>query len=81
MRPVFGTRQGRQWDSQRLENQELFSSVITKMRAVPQPIVCGVQGAAGGGGFSLALASDVRVAGETAQFIPSFLTIGLSGAF
>jgi len=51
------------------------------MRAVPQPIVCGVQGAAGGGGFSLALAADVRVAGETAQFIASFLTIGLSGAF
>jgi enoyl-CoA hydratase len=71
--------QGRQWDSTKLDNQERFSSLVAKMRALSQPIVVGVHGSAAGGGFALALAADVRVAGESAKFIPSFLNIGLSG--
>ena len=70
---------GRMWDSRIPANQERFSSLIVKMRATPQPLICGVQGAAGGGGMGLALAADVRIAGKSALFIPSFLAIGLSG--
>src|SRR5262245_15633492 len=38
----------------------------------------GVPGAAAGGGFALALASDIRVAGESARMTAAFIRIGLS---
>lgn len=50
------------------------------MRACPQPIIALVQGAAAGGGLTLALAADVIAAGETAAFHSAFIKIGLSGA-
>ena len=45
-----------------------FSNVVLKMRKIPQPIIAAVRGPATGGGFSLTLASDVRIAGESARF-------------
>ena len=42
--------------------QKLYSGVVRAMRACPQPIIALIHGAACGGGFSLALASDVRYA-------------------
>jgi len=48
------------------------------MRRAPQPIIACVQGAACGGGFALALASDVRIAGESARMNAAFIRIGLS---
>jgi enoyl-CoA hydratase/carnithine racemase len=50
------------------------------MRACPQPIITLVRGAAAGGGLTIALASDVIVASESAAFHPAFIAIGLSGA-
>jgi enoyl-CoA hydratase/carnithine racemase len=50
------------------------------MRACPQPIIALVRGAAAGGGLTIALASDVIVASESAAFHPAFIAIGLSGA-
>jgi enoyl-CoA hydratase len=49
------------------------------MRALPQPIVAAVNGPAAGGGLALALASDVRIAAESARFNVAFVKIGLSG--
>ena len=48
------------------------------MRRAPQPIVAAVRGAASGGGFALALASDVRIAGESARMNAAFIRLGLS---
>jgi enoyl-CoA hydratase/carnithine racemase len=48
------------------------------MRRCPQPIVAVVQGAASGGGFALALASDVRIATPTTRMNAAFIRIGLS---
>jgi len=48
------------------------------MRRCPQPIVACVNGAAAGGGFALALASDVRVATPSARMNAAFIRIGLS---
>ncbi len=44
---------------------------------IDKPIVAAVNGAAAGGGMSLALACDVRWASEKAKFAQSFVRIGL----
>ncbi len=54
--------------------------VVSAMRACPQPIIALVKGPAAGGGLALALAADVIVAGESAQFRSAFMKIGLSGS-
>src|SRR5437868_3341365 len=47
-----------------LRLQRQFSSVILSMRRAPQPIIACIHGAAAGGGLSVALGADLRVAGE-----------------
>ena len=49
------------------------------MRACPQPIIALLHGPAAGLGFSLALASDVRIAAESTRMNAAFLRVGLSG--
>jgi enoyl-CoA hydratase len=49
-----------------------------RMRRAPQPIISLVHGPACGGGFALALASDIRIAGESARMNAAFIRIGLS---
>jgi enoyl-CoA hydratase len=61
-----------------LKGQRRISELALMMRRCPQPIIACVQGAAAGGGFALALASDVRIAGETARMNAAFIKIGLS---
>ena len=60
--------------------QRQISDIYRAMRRCPKPIVSLVQGAACGGGFSLALASDIRIAGETAKMNAAYIKIGLTGA-
>lgn len=59
--------------------QEKYSALIMGLRAIPQPVIAAVNGAAAGGGFCLALASDIRIAVPEAYFVASFINIGLSG--
>lgn len=59
--------------------QETYSSVILTMRSLPQPIIAAVNGPAAGGGFCMAMASDIRIASGEAYFVASFINIGLSG--
>jgi enoyl-CoA hydratase/carnithine racemase len=59
--------------------QSLLSEIILKMRHCPQPIIGAVRGHAVGGGFSLALACDVRIAAESARMNAGYIRIGLSG--
>ena len=60
--------------------QRQISDIYRAMRRCPQPIIALVQGAACGGGFSLALASDIRIAAESAKMNAAFIKIGLTGA-
>lgn len=62
-----------------MEMQRLYSGVIRHMRACPQPIIALIQGAACGGGFSLALAADVRYATPHAKLNAAYLRVGLGG--
>lgn len=49
------------------------------MRACPQPVISLLHGAVKGGGFVMGLASDIRIAGESARMDETFINIGLSG--
>ena len=55
-----------------------LAQVYLAMRRCPQPIVSLVQGPACGGGFAFVLASDIRIAGESARMNAAFIRIGLS---
>jgi enoyl-CoA hydratase len=61
-----------------LDAQRRISEIVIAMRRCPQPIVACVNGAAAGGGFALALASDVRIATPSARMNAAFIRIGLS---
>jgi len=63
-----------------LTEQRRFSDIIRRMRRCPQPVIALVHGAACGGGFSIALAADVRIAGESARMNAAFIRIGFSGS-
>ena len=61
-----------------LTRQREISEIVIAMRRCPQPIVACVDGAAAGGGFALALASDVRIATPKTRMNAAFIRIGLS---
>lgn len=56
-----------------------LSAVIRLMRRCPQPVIALVHGAACGGGFALALAADIRIAGSSARMNDAFIKLGISG--
>ncbi len=62
-----------------LEWQQRIATLVPKLRGLRQPVIAAVNGAAAGGGLALALASDVRVASQSARFNVAFVKIGLSG--
>ena len=61
-----------------LRVQRRVSEIVMRMRRAPQPIISLVHGAASGGGFALALASDIRIAGPKARMNAAFIRIGLT---
>ncbi|HKI73209.1 MAG TPA: enoyl-CoA hydratase/isomerase family protein [Pseudomonadales bacterium] len=61
-----------------LRVQRRVSEIMMRMRRAPQPIIALINGPASGGGFGLALASDVRIATPTARMNAAFIRIGLS---
>ncbi len=62
-----------------LVTQRRISEIVMRMRRCPQPIISLVHGPACGGGFALALASDIRIAGVSARMNAAFIRIGLGG--
>ena len=61
-----------------LRSMELLDDVIRQLRAMHQPVVAAVNGAAIGGGFCLALAADIRLASDTAYFRAAGVNNGLT---
>jgi len=54
-----------------------YHPIITAIRTMPKPVLAAVNGPAVGIGLSLALASDLVVASESAYFLLAFVNIGL----
>lgn len=59
--------------------QERIAELTTKLSHLRQPVIAAVNGPAYGGGFALALASDIRIASESARFCTQFIKLGLGG--
>ena len=55
----------------------LYNPMVEAITQLRKPVVAAVQGVAAGAGMSLALACDIRLCGESAQFIAAFSRIGL----
>ena len=62
-----------------LRTQRRFSSVILRMHRAAQPVIACVHGAATGGGFSVALGADLRIAGRSARMNCAYIRVGLGG--
>jgi enoyl-CoA hydratase/carnithine racemase len=67
-------------EAQLLGFTRLTCDLIRAMRAAPQPIVAALNGTVAGAGGAIALASDFRVAAESAKIAFLFVKVGLAGA-
>lgn len=57
-----------------------YSRIVPLMRSLPQPIIAAIDGPAYGGGFCLALGTDLRFATRAAVFNATGIVNGLSSA-
>ncbi len=54
-----------------------YNPIVRRIRALNKPVVAAVNGVAAGAGANIAFACDLTMAAESANFIQSFINIGL----
>lgn len=64
--------------SQTYQRMRASTATVVLMRRMRQPVIAAVNGNAIGGGFAMALACDMRVAGRDARFAAPFADLGMS---
>src|SRR5688572_2086365 len=57
--------------------RERWNRHVLGLQGLEKPVLAAVNGAAAGAGLSLACACDVRVAADSAAFVPAFVNVGL----
>ncbi|MRH89561.1 enoyl-CoA hydratase [Nocardia sp. SYP-A9097] len=61
-------------------SMELLNNVMLTIRRMHQPVISAINGAAIGGGFCLAVGTDIRIASEDAYFRAAGINNGLTAA-
>jgi enoyl-CoA hydratase/carnithine racemase len=62
-----------------LEFTRMTCDLIRAIRALPKPVIASLNGTTAGAGACIALASDIRIASETAKIAFLFVKVGLAG--
>jgi len=57
--------------------REEYLVMLQRLRTMPKPVICGMNGLAAGIGASFALACDIRIAAEDAYLSEAFANLGL----
>ena len=61
--------------------REQYAAMLQRIRNLPKPVICGMNGVAAGIGASFALACDIRIASDDAYFSEAFVGIGLAPTY
>lgn len=66
---------------ERADGLRRSTEMVELLHTMPKPTIAAIPGVAAGGGFSVALACDIRIASSDARFTTAFNKLGLSGDY